>query len=117
MRSLACATGRPQRGLPKSEQPAHALSDVLRGQSGAGDILDVGTEPQLLQRVPVCELPAPRGVANFTAVTLAIRQDFQAAQCPAGVDAQSVGDEILPTDDFVDKDMPQQHAAARRAPN
>src|SRR6266436_1814668 len=114
---LAWPMGRPQGGLPQSEQPTHALSDVLGGQCGAGNILDVGAEPQLFQRVTVRELPAPRSIANLTAVALAIRQDLQVAQRPAGINAHGVSDQTLPADHFVDKYMPQQHSVARRAPD
>jgi hypothetical protein len=55
----------------------------------------------------VSELPAPRRIANFAAVTFTIRHDFQIADVSAGLDPQCIRDETLSADHLIDEHMAQ----------
>src|ERR1700677_4656004 len=68
----ACGAGRTKRGLPQRHEPAYALGDVLRGECGAGNILDVRTKTQLLEAVAPAELLAPGRISHFAPMAFAV---------------------------------------------
>src|SRR5262245_32611973 len=81
---------------------------MLTGQSRAGDVLDVGTEAQVLQALAPIELVPPGRTPDLTAVTLAIGKDFQGSHTPRVVDPNRVGNHVLPSEDLVHEHVTQQ---------
>ena len=71
----------------------------------------------LIERGAPIELRTPGRIADFTAVTFAVRQNLQIAQLAIRSDADGVRDEILAAHDFIDEDMPQQTTVARGPPD
>src|SRR6202000_532430 len=106
-----------QRRLPERHEPANAFGYVLRGERRARDILDGGSEAHLIERGAPIELRTPGRIADFTAVTFAVRQNLQIAQLAIRSDADGVRDEILAAHDFIEEDMPQPTTVARGPPD
>ena len=85
---------------------------VLGRQRRASDVLDVGAETQRVGGSASSELCEPARIANLATMALAILQDLDRTQRPLSVDAHGVGDEVLATDDLVDKNVTEGFIAA-----
>src|SRR5262245_36440352 len=92
-----------KRRLPQRDQPTNTLCHVFGGKCCAGNVLDVRLEDEFIESMSVCKLFAPGRVADFTTVTLTVRQDLDGAQLAGGIDSKPIGDAVRSADDFVDE--------------
>src|SRR5580704_11011326 len=116
-RSLMCSaviqpsrntTPRTKSDFPQGHEPADALRNVTARQCRSRDVLNIRLEPKLVELLPPGELVPPRVAAHLATVAFPISEHLESSQPPRRIDSRSVGDEVLPTDHLIDKDIPEQ---------
>src|SRR5450755_4902881 len=87
-----------ERLLIDEQQPVHALRDVPAGKRRAGNVADVGIDPDRIAGALTGKLRAPRRQPDRVSVRLTIGENIERFDCAGGVEREAVGDQL----DFAD---------------
>src|SRR5882757_10757321 len=101
----------PKSGLQRSnvreengigcQQTADAVGDVFGRQRRSGNVLDILSQLQRRCEAFACELSAPFGISNVSAIGLPIFENLDVCDCAVRVDSQDERDEVMLAHDLV----------------